>query len=250
MSEPVSTLEGWYMLHDFRTIDWSIWSVMSTEARSAAIAEATNLFLGWERIEHQREGSTGIYSIAGNKADLLLLNLRPTLNELNDLKHQFNKTRLSRVLTRGYSYVSVIELSGYLAPPGVPTPEQAAYLKSRLEPALPKTEAVCFYPMNKRRAGTDNWYMLPREERVQLMRAHGQIGHRYREQITQIISGSQGLDDWEWGVTLFADDPVQFKKIVYEMRFDEASARFAEFGPFLVGSRLTLEDFGELLTLY
>jgi chlorite dismutase len=106
---------------------------------------------------------------------------------------------------------------------------------------------VCFYPMSKKREGADNWYMLDSSSRAELMRAHGSTGRRYAGKVTQIVTGSTGLDDWEWGVTLFADDPLTFKKLVYEMRFDEVSARYAEFGPFFVGRRLMPGDLGRVL---
>src|SRR5690606_4427829 len=101
----------------------------------------------------------------------------------------------------------------------------------------------------KRREGNDNWYMLPMEARQSMMRSHGMIGRKYAGKVTQMISGSVGLDDWEWGVTLFSDDPIQFKKLVYEMRFDEASARYGEFGSFLVGNRLTEEKIKSMLSI-
>jgi chlorite dismutase len=91
--------------------------------------------------------------------------------------------------------------------------------------------------MNKTRGEQVNWYMLPMEERRAMMRSHGTIGHKYAGIVQQMITGSVGYDDWEWGVTLFADDPLQFKKLVYEMRFDEVSARYAQFGPFMIGVR-------------
>jgi len=105
----------------------------------------------------------------------------------------------------------------------------------RLFSEIPRRRHVCFYPMNKRRGEAKNWYTLPFEKRAAMMREHGLIGRAYGTQVTQIISGSIGLDDWEWGVDLFADDPVVFKKLIYEMRFDEASADYAEFGPFFIG---------------
>jgi hydrogen peroxide-dependent heme synthase len=101
--------------------------------------------------------------------------------------------------------------------------------------------------MNKKRDGEDNWYMLSMEDRREMMKSHGMIGRSYAGKVRQIITGSVGLDDWEWGVTLFGEDPLQFKKLVYEMRFDEASARFGEFGPFYVGNYLTQEDLSALL---
>jgi peroxiredoxin len=117
----------------------------------------------------------------------------------------------------------------------------------RLWPKIPTRRYLCFYPMNKRRAGDDNWYQLPIDERRRLMHEHGMIGRRFAGQVTQIISGSVGFDDWEWGVDLFADDPLVFKKLVYEMRFDESSARYAEFGPFIVAIRLGADDLQRLV---
>lgn len=238
MSEPVETLEGWYALHDFRTIDWALWQNWDAASRRQALDELVGLQQAWEAVEAAGDGSTGSYAILGNKADLLLLNLRPDLERLHSVKHALNRSAAGRLLRPAYSYLSVVELSAYLAQ-GSADPAQNPYLKARLFPVLPKTRYISFYPMSKRRQGADNWYMLSREERAALMRGHGSIGHRYRDRVTQIITGSQGLDDWEWGVTLFADDPLHFKKIVYEMRFDEASARYADFGPFYVGWRLT-----------
>jgi chlorite dismutase len=125
--------------------------------------------------------------------------------------------------------------------------EQRRKLASRLWPKIPERGYLCFYPMNKRRAGADNWYMLPLEERQRLMHDHGMIGRRYAGQVNQVISGSIGFDDWEWGVDLFADDPLVFKKLVYEMRFDESSARYAEFGPFHFGIRLAPAELGRVM---
>jgi chlorite dismutase len=120
-------------------------------------------------------------------------------------------------------------------------------LASRLWPRIPERRYVCFYPMNKRRGEHRNWYQLPIDERQRLMHEHGMIGRRYAGQVTQIISGSVGFDDWEWGVDLFADDPLVFKKLIYEMRFDESSALYAEFGPFYVGIRLAAEDVAKMI---
>jgi len=113
--------------------------------------------------------------------------------------------------------------------------KQRERMIGRLFTEIPRRRHVCFYPMNKRRGETKNWYTVPFEKRAAMMREHGFIGRAYSGKVTQIISGSIGLDDWEWGVDLFADDPLVFKKLIYEMRFDEASADYAEFGPFYVG---------------
>ncbi len=113
--------------------------------------------------------------------------------------------------------------------------EQRRRVLGRLFVEVPARRHVCFYPMNKRRGEHKNWYAEPVEDRARMMLEHGKIGRHYAGRVTQVISGSIGFDDWEWGVDLFADDPVVFKKLVYEMRFDEASAWYAEFGPFYVG---------------
>jgi chlorite dismutase len=111
----------------------------------------------------------------------------------------------------------------------------AQYREQRLHPRLPAKRAICFYPMSKRRTHGDNWFALDFEERKHLMAGHARVGRGYAGRVLQLITGSTGLDDWEWGVTLLADDPAALKEIVYEMRFDEVSTRYADFGPFVTG---------------
>lgn len=178
----------------------------------------------------------------------MFMHLRPTLEELNEIELQFSKTRFADFTIPTYSYVSVVELSNYVANPDK-RPEDDPEVQARLKPILPKTKHICFYPMNKRRSGNDNWYMLSMNERRSMMRSHGMIGRQYTGRVKQIISGSVGLDDWEWGVTLFSDDAVTFKKLVYQMRFDEVSARFGEFGDFYVGNILTPEKANEMFSI-
>lgn len=248
MPEAPQTLDGWFVLHDFRTIDWPAWKAADEAERQAALDELHTLIGDMDTVNANRTGLFGLYSIAGHKADLLFLHMGPTVEGLIEAKTRLNKTALGDYLQADYSYVSVVELGGYLAKPGV-DPETDPYLVSRLKPELPEMSQVCFYPMNKKREGNDNWYMLSAEERRDLMRDHGMLGRKYAGVVKQIISGSMGLDDWEWGVTLFSDDSLAFKKLVYEMRFDETSARFAEFGPFLVGHRIQAEQAADLLTV-
>jgi len=124
---------------------------------------------------------------------------------------------------------------------------QRERVKGRLFPEIPKRRHVCFYPMNKRRGETKNWYSEPIQRRAEMMREHGFIGRRFAGEVTQIISGSIGYDDWEWGVDLFADDPLVFKKLIYEMRFDEASAWYAEFGPFYTGLQFSPQELPKFL---
>ncbi|OXM87201.1 hydrogen peroxide-dependent heme synthase [Paenibacillus rigui] len=248
MSEPVQTLEGWYALHDFRAIDWNAWKSLSQQERNRAEDELNGLLAQYQSVEDSKQGSTAFYSIVGQKADFMFMHLRETLEELNELETAFNKTIFAQVTIPTYSYVSIVELSSYMAKPGS-DPMQDPEILARLKPTLPKAKHVCFYPMNKRREGNDNWYMLSTDERRNYMRAHGMIGRNYAGKIKQIITGSVGLDDWEWGVTLFSEDALQFKKIVYEMRFDETSARFGEFGDFYVGNLLNQEKMAAMLKL-
>ena len=140
-----------------------------------------------------------------------------------------------------------MELSNYLAGESNEDPYQNPHVRSRLYPELPRSQYVCFYPMDKRRAGDDNWYMLNMDDRKAMMRSHGMIGRGYAGKVKQIISGSIGFDDYEWGVTLFSDDVLQFKKLVYEMRFDEVSARYGEFGSFFVGTLLDPQKTSDFL---
>jgi hydrogen peroxide-dependent heme synthase len=248
MSEAVQTLEGWYALHDFRLIDWNAWKAADPKHRKLAQEELEAFLNQWQQQENDKTGSTAVYSIVGQKADFMFMHMRETLEELNELENAFNKSSFADFTIPVYSYVSIVELSSYLAKPGV-DPLEDPELAARLKPILPKARHICFYPMNKRREGNDNWYMLPAEDRKTMMRSHGMIGRTYAGKVKQIITGSVGLDDWEWGVTLFAEDALQFKKLVYEMRFDEVSARFGDFGDFYVGNILNGEGFAKLLSL-
>jgi peroxiredoxin len=246
MSEAAQTLEGWYVLHDLRSIDWQAWNTATSAEKDAALNDMLKLVADWQAVEENKEGSLALYSIVGQKADLIFMHLRETLTELNEIENAFNRSAFARFARKEYSYVSVVELSNYMSPPGI-DPMQVPEIVARLKPILPKSNHICFYPMNKKRELQDNWYMLPMEERKTLMRSHGMIGRGYAGKVKQIISGSVGFDDWEWGVTLFADDALQFKKLVYEMRFDEVSARYGEFGAFYVGNLLTGESLTRLL---
>ena len=197
------------------------------------------------------------FSVLGGRADLGLMALCPDLDALDRLA----KAVLAGPVDPVASFVSLTERSEYtttedqerlrLTAEGEPDLEERlaewrarmeAYTDARLHPRLPARRVLAFYPMSKSRAEGANWYALPFEERRALMAGHARVGRRYAGRILQLITGSTGLDDWEWGVTLLADDPAAVKEIVYEMRFDEVSARYAEFGPFWVGLVMPLED--------
>jgi hydrogen peroxide-dependent heme synthase len=247
MTEAAQTLDGWYCLHDFRTMDWTTWKMTPKEERDAAIQEFMGLVDKWNSVQSEKNGSHALYTIVGQKADFMMMILRPTMEELNEIENEFNKSKLAEYTIPAHSYVSVVELSNYL--PAGEDPYQNPHVLARLYPELPKAKYVCFYPMDKRRQGEDNWYMLPMEDRRNMMRSHGMIGRQYAGKVKQIITGSVGFDDYEWGVTLFADDVLQFKKLVYEMRFDEVSARYGEFGSFFVGNLLLEDQVGSFLNV-
>jgi len=252
MAEAPGTLEGWYALHDFRKIDWAALMRLSPAERQAVAAEAAAFFEDAQAIKDAPEGSSAIYSVIGHKADLMIIHLRPTMDQLSALERGFNRTRLATYTTQPYSYFSVTELSLYEASArgGSQNPEelmQNPFVQKRLKPQIPDYPYACFYPMNKRRGEAVNWYTASMEERREQMKQHGLTGRKYADTITQMITGSYGLDDWEWGVTLFAVDMLPVKKIVQEMRFDEVSAKYGEFGTFLNGRRVQPADLPKLL---
>jgi hydrogen peroxide-dependent heme synthase len=257
------TLEGWYALHEMYGVDWPRWHALADAERAAVIDEASALL---ETESRGADGQTGCWSVLSQKGDLCLLHWRRDLETLRAAEVAFARTRLRALLVPTYSYLSVIELGTYeltghaterlrargLEPGGAGweaalEDEMKKMAAPRLYPKIPARRYLCFYPMSKRRGEHVNWFDLPAEERAALMRGHGEIGRRWAGQVTQVIAGSVGLDDWEWGVSLFADDPLVFKKLIYEMRFDPASSRYALFGPFFVGIRFAPSALGEIL---
>jgi chlorite dismutase len=247
MSNVAETLEGWYCLIDFRKIDWNKWKPLNVGRRQEILEEIEELWDQWNDIQEKSQGSHALFQILGHKADFMFMFLRPTLEDLIQIESAFNKTKFAEYTVQSTSYLSVVELSNYL--PKGEDPYSKTEIRSRLFPKIPTTDYICFYPMNKLRSGSDNWYMLSAEERNQMMRSHSLIGRKYAGKVKQIILGSVGLDDYEWGVALFAQDPIQFKKLIYEMRFDEVSARFGEFGSFFVGKYVSKQHFNRLLQL-
>lgn len=259
------TLEGWSMLHQMFRIRWTAWRALPAAEQQAVIEEASATFTA---MEQRKDGQSAIFSMLGHKGDLLLLHFRKTFDELNEAELQLATLRFNEFLEPTTSYLSVVEMGLYEGStrlyaslqekgiqPGTPEWQQAVdadlarqrqAMSQRLWSDIPPRRYVCFYPMDKKRGEVHNWYSEPIAERHLMMRDHGMIGRKYGGQVTQVISGSIGFDDWEWGVDLFADDPLVFKKLVYEMRFDEASAKYGLFGTFYVGLRFAAK---ELMTL-
>jgi peroxiredoxin len=250
------TLDGSYILHQMFRVRWSAWRALGASDQRSILERAVARF----KINEENKGQpSALFSLLGHKGDLLILHFRKTLDELNDAELHVEHSRLHEFLEPTMSYVSVVELGLYEASvklyqdlnakglqPGTADwnreienelARQRETAAARLWPEIPPRRYLCFYPMNKFRGEAKNWYQESIIERQRMMRGHGVIGRGYAGQVTQIISGSIGFDDWEWGVDLFADDPLVFKKLVYEMRFDEGSAVYGLFGPFFVGLR-------------
>ncbi len=256
------TLEGSALLHQFFRFDWKAWRGCAEAERTKTAGEFTEAL---KKLEHGEGNSTqtGLFSQLGHKGDLILVHFRDSFEALNQVELELAQTAFYDFLTPTHSYVSVVELGLYessrktyeaASAKGFEnhTPEWnaevqgslkrgAEAMKPRLFPAIPDAKYLCFYPMDRKRGEQVNWYTVPFAERQRMMHEHGLIGRRYGDVVKQIISGSIGMDDWEWGVDLFADDPVVFKKLIYEMRFDEVSAVYALFGQFFLGIRLPVK---------
>jgi len=253
---PPLTLDGSFILHQMFRVRWTAWRSLGSSERKHIINNASSTFVAME--QNQQE-PTGLFAMLGHKGDLMVVHFRKTLDDLNQAELAVAGSELNEYLEAMSSYLSVVELGLYDASMKLYTELMSKGLKPgtgdwnrevetellrqrqaaapRLWPEIPQRRYLCFYPMNKFRGESKNWYSEPIGERHRMMREHGMIGRHYAGRVTQIISGSIGFDDWEWGVDLFADDPLVFKKLVYEMRFDEASAVYGLFGTFFIGLR-------------
>jgi peroxiredoxin len=242
IAHPPETLEGWYALHQ-------IFRFPKEKPDSTRLPQLT-AGAGW----------TCFANLIGSTSDLMAIHFRESLDAIAEAEQSLAKSEILKLADRVYSFLSVTEAGLYhitaeLARAAearggkvgdaeysrtlaarVTAERDSEHVRRRLYPQLPgNMPYVCFYPMSKRRDDGQNWYTLSLDERSRLMQAHGMTGRRYAGKIQQVITGAIGLDAWEWGVTLFAQDPIDFKKLVTEMRFDEVSARYAEFGDFYVG---------------
>jgi peroxiredoxin len=263
------TLEGSSVLHQFFRFDWKALRALNSSEGFSADAERKEIVdefsMVFQGLEKSADGKvqSAIYSQLGHKGDLIFVHFRDSLEALNQIELTLAQTRLHDFLIPTHSYVSVVELGLYestrktyeaAAAKGLAQHSSewnaeiaeslqraTAAMAPRLFPAVPDAKYLCFYPMDRKRDEQKNWYTIPFADRQRMMHDHGMIGRRYAEQVRQIITGSIGMDDWEWGVTLFAEDPVIFKKLIYEMRFDEVSAEYALFGQFFIGLRLQLD---------
>jgi peroxiredoxin len=267
---PLIPQEGWHCLHLFYRIEYGQWQLLSAAEQRAAKIALSTIVQDTRALE-----STQLLTLSQvtPKADLGFMLITPDLQVANQIEKQLTLSLGTDVLVPVYSYLSLTEESEYTT-----TEEQYAqtleteqklkpgradfdaamesfrermkkYRQERVYPTLPDWPVVCFYNMTKRRGEHRNWYSLPYEERRTLMAGHARVGRQYAGKVKQLITGSTGLDDAEWGVTLFAHDTFQIKSIVYEMRFDEVSAAYADFGEFYIGIQLPLDELFRRLQL-
>ena len=259
------TIEGAWVLHLMYRLNRSRWNGLDNLSRRDMLRE----FAADLRYAQSLEtGQTAAYALVG-KGDLMLIFFRASLEALQEAQRDFLRSSLSAYLVPVADYTSVVELGLYessvktfrtLDEKGLERhseawqaavhetlDRQSEAMAPRLYPIIPDNKYVCFYPMDRLRGESKNWYTVSIEERARMMHEHGMVGRRYAGTVKQIITGSIGLDDWEWGVDLFADDPVVFKKLIYEMRFDEVSAVYAKFGKFYLGVQCKPEEVEEKL---
>jgi peroxiredoxin len=261
-------LDGWFVLHQFLRMTPGMEAEL--DGRREALEALRSVLSDWDDLG--TEGWTGVYRIVGGGADLMLAHFRPSLEALAEVERRVDMLSAGSGLILTGDYLSVVELSMYhltdtlvaeAAEKGIEVGSrdwsafvderlseelEKRYVQERLHPTQPEElPYVCFYPMDKRRNEGQNWYRVPLAERAAMMRDHGTTGRRYAGRISQVICGSMGLDDWEWAVTLFGRSPNDFKELIAEMRYDEVSAVYAEFGSFWVGYRMTAERMVEEL---
>ncbi|MDR3700483.1 MAG: heme-dependent peroxidase [Candidatus Sulfopaludibacter sp.] len=263
------TVEGASVLHQMMRFRWTAWRAASPEQRGEILTQAVAALKSMEQPADGRQSA--VFSLLGHKGDLMLVHFRRSFEELNQAELTLARLRLNDYLEPVNSYLSIIELGLYesttkiytdLASKGVqPNSDewkveiesvlqrQRQAMAPRLWPEIPPAKYLCFYPMDRRRGESVNWYTEPMADRKRMMHEHGMVGRRYAGEVKQIITGSIGFDDWEWGVDLFAEDPLVFKKLIYEMRFDYVSAVYAMFGAFLVGLRVPAADLAGLLAV-
>jgi chlorite dismutase len=258
IAHPPETLEGWYALHQIFSIDRRALRALDEDTRER---QTQGLCVALTELASPPAGGwSASAQLIGSEGELMLVHFRPTLDELGQVQRRLAREPLCDLFRPVYSFLSVTEAGLYHVTAQLAKEAEArggavgdeayasalaervgvelasAHIQRRLYPQLPPgMPYVCFYPMSKRRQVGQNWYALTLAERSQLMYAHGRTGRRYAGKVLQVITGAVGFDAWEWGVTLFAGDPMAFKKLVTDMRFDEVSAKYAEFGEFYVG---------------
>lgn len=257
------SLDSWWILHRMFDLDRISWDNHPEADRKDIVKKATEAL---ESLKGKDDSDVGLAQMVGHKGSLMLTHYSKDYEGLAHAQTVFDKLGLTEFLEPTNSYVSILELGLYDATgkihaalkekdlkPNSPEWNEAfdemikeqennPRHKGRLWAPIPQRRFVCFYPMDKKRGEDVNWYTLPFEERAKLMLDHGKIGRTYHGHVTQVISGSIGFDKYEWGVDLYADDPVIFKKLIYTMRFDEASSKYGDFGDFFSGVQFSIDQ--------
>jgi chlorite dismutase len=267
---PIVPTEGWHVLHLFYKIEHGQWQIFTESEKIRAKTRMAELV---QEIRSAPDTQLLCYSMVTPKADIGFMLVTPDLQAANAWEKQLSLAMGADVLTPVSAFFSMTERSEYLPTEqeykdglitegikeGSPEWDKRMveiherldkYLKFRLYPTLPDWPVVCFYPMMKRRRPQQNWYALTFEQRKELMAGHGRLGRKWHGKILQLITGCTGIDDAEWGVTLFAQNTYDVKGIVYEMRFDPVSAEYAEFGEFYIGLQLPLDELYRRVQLY
>lgn len=268
--QPLIPEQGWHCLHLFYRIEFGQWQILSPDEQREAKTALSELV---QEIRATESTQLVTMSVVTPKADLAFMLITPDLHVANRFEKRLNLSLGADVLVPVYSYLSLTEESEYRSSPedyaatlereqklargsaefdtAMATFEERMkhYRQERTYPTLPDWPVVCFYNMSKRRGEAHNWYALTFDQRRKLMLGHGAVGREYAGKVKQLITGSSGLDDAEWGVTLFARDTFQIKSIVYQMRFDEVSASYGEFGEFYIGLQLPLDELFRRLQL-
>lgn len=266
----VKLTKGIHVLHLFYRLNRTEWMRLPAGQSSEMLTKLDSLCAANSAASHPRLMT---YANVGGKGDFGFIIMAAQLGEVGQIHRSLENCFYPGVLEQVYSYLSVTELPEYVTTeedlqnmlvqqeklePGTEAftkrfaelrEKQAQYEHYRLYPEMPDWEVMAFYPMSKRRQGGDNWYSLDFATRKRLMGGHARVGRKFAGRVSQLITGSTGIDDWEWGVTLMAHQTDALKEIVYEMRFDEVSARYGEFGPFFVNLRLKPAELWEYLRL-
>lgn len=265
----VKLTRGIHVMHLFYKVDRLQWEELGASESKATLGRLEALLAANKNPSNPRIVS---YVNVGGKADLVFMLYAAELGQISQMQRDLETAFPAGVLNEVYTFLSVTELPEYVTTeedvvrgleaeglqPGsdafnqrleAARKRQAEYEHYRLYPEMPDWEIMGFYPMSKRRSGNDNWYSLDFETRRKLMGGHARVGRKYAGRVSQLITGATGVDDWEWGVTLVAHQTDSLKEIVYEMRFDEVSARYGEFGPFYVNLRLDPADIWNHLKL-
>ncbi len=260
---PLLPREGWHVQHLFYHLEHAQWDVLTNEEKIRAKTKLTQLI---QDIRAHPQTQLLTFSVLTPKADLAFMLLTPDLQDANQFEKELSLALGPDVLTPVYCYLSMTEWTEYTTQPeeqaakitaekglAAGTPEhdaemevfqkhQDSYYQARLYPNMPDWPVFCFYPMSKRRNDGNNWFAHDFATRRKLMASHATTGRRWAGKVRQLITGSTGLDEHEWGVTLFSHHTSDIKGIVYEMRFDEVSAKYAEFGDFYIGIQLPLDE--------